>query len=69
MADGDGTNLKLKQIAAKKKEEQRSEELIETLAELNNSVCNISKLLQQLQRNIARERMHEVAPASARTLH
>lgn len=66
MADG---NQKKDSSRFEHGEETQTEELIQTLVELNHSVSNINRLLQQLQKNIANNAAHQVDAIAARTLH
>lgn len=66
MADG---NQKKDSSRFEQGEETQTEELIQTLVELNHSVSNINRLLQQLQKNIANNAAHQVDAIAARTLH
>lgn len=68
MADGDRRNSS-REKDANCIEEESAEELMQTLLELNNSVCNISKLIQQLQKNIAKDTAQQIDAIAARTLH
>ena len=68
MADGDRRKDSRK-IDDSNLEETKTEELMETLVELNHSVSNISKLILQIQRNIAKDTAKPVDAVSARTLH
>ena len=50
-------------------DESKAEELMQTLLELNHSVSNMNKLLQQLQKNIANNAVRQIDAIATRTLH
>lgn len=50
-------------------DESKAEELMQTLLELNHSVSNMNKLLQQLQKNIANNAVRQIDAIATKTLH
>jgi len=49
--------------------DREAEELVQTLLELNSAVCDISKMIRQLQRNIVKETVHYADAIPEKTLH
>lgn len=67
MADRDRrSNSGKESLATGDKEE---EELVQTLLELNHTVCNISRLIHQLQQSFVKDTVQDVDAISERTLH
>lgn len=69
MADGDRRNCSNKIIDDDGLDVAKAEELMQTLTELNKSVSNISKIIQNLQKNIAKDAVRQIDAIAARTLH
>lgn len=66
MADG---NKRKEALIENFGEAALTEELMQTLVELNTSVSNMNKLLQQLQKNIANKAVPHLDAIASRTLH
>lgn len=69
MADGNRSKDNRVLLDLNNLDESKAEELMQTLLELNHSVSNMNKLLQQLQKNIANNAVRQIDAIATKTLH